>query len=145
MRGAEGARGRRVRVVEGFTSDSVAISCQACVAPVSIRSPIVPASGFIMAPHAPIAGDILSFRYPGQNLHRFWNDFPGGRRVKAFEAYVDLTRTIIVLDTRIAEMDRDGVEYTAVQFRSHNGTLLWTTFCKDDEELLEYFLISTDT
>ena len=87
----------------------------------------------------------MSFRYPDENLHRFWNDFPRGRRVKAFEAYVDLHRTILVLDVRIAEKDSDGVEYTAVQFRSHNGTLLWTTFCKDDEELLEYFLISTDT
>ena len=98
-----------------------------------------------MAPITPSPDDIMAFRYPDESFHRFYNDFPAGRRVKAFEAYVDLTRTIIVLDTRIAEMDRDGVEYTAVQFQSHNGTLLWTTFCKDDEELLEYFLISTDT
>ena len=87
----------------------------------------------------------MSFRYPDENVHRFWNDFPRGRRVDASEAYVDLHSTILVLDTRIAEKDGNGVEYTAVQFRSHNGTLLWTTFCKDDEELLDYFLISTDT
>ena len=87
----------------------------------------------------------MSFLYPDENLHRFWNDFPRGRRVKPFEAYVDLHDTIVVLDVRIADRDSDGVEYTAVQFRSHNGTLLWTTFCKDDEELLDYFLISTDT
>ena len=61
--------------------------------------------------------------------------------MKAFEAYVDLHRTILVLDVRIAEKDSDGVEYTAVQFQSHNGTLLWTTFCKDDEEVLSYFLV----
>ena len=87
----------------------------------------------------------MSFRYPDENVHRFWNDFPRGRLVKPFEAYVDLHGTIVVLDVRIADRDSDGVEYTAVQFRSHNGTLLWTTFCKDDEELLDYFLIITDT
>ena len=123
----------------GFTSDSVAISCQACVAPISIRFPIVPASCSIMAPTAPVAGNIMSFRYPDENLHRFWNDFPSGRRMRAFQAYVDLQGTIEVLDVRIAE--KDGVEYTAVQFRSHNGTFLWTTFCKDDLELLDFITV----
>ena len=56
--------------------------------------------------------------------------------MKPFEAYVDLHGTIIVLDVRIAE--KDGVEFTAVQFRAHNGTLLWTTSAKDNEEKLNY-------
>ena len=81
----------------------------------------------------------MSFLYPDRPYHRFYNDFPGGRRVRPFEAYVDLNGTIIVLDVRVAE--KDGVEFTAVQFRSHNGTLLWTTFAKDDEEKLNYFLV----
>ena len=57
--------------------------------------------------------------------------------MKPFEAYVNLHETIIALDVRIADRDEDGVEYTAVQFRSYNGTILWTTFAKDDEELLQ--------
>jgi len=92
-----------------------------------------------MAPTAPVAGNIMSFRYPDQSLHSFWDDFPSGRRMRAFQAYVDLQGTIEVLDVRIAE--KDGVEYTAVQFRSHNGTLLWTTFCKDDAELLDFITV----
>ena len=56
--------------------------------------------------------------------------------MRPFEAYVDLNGTIIVLDVRVAE--KDGVEFTTVQFRSHNGTLLWTTFAKDNEEKLNY-------
>ena len=59
--------------------------------------------------------------------------------MRPFQAYVDLHAPFMVVDVRMAE--KDGVEYTAVQFRSHNGTLLWTTFCKDDEELLDYFLV----
>ena len=59
--------------------------------------------------------------------------------MRAFQAYVDLQGTIEVLDVRIAE--KDGVEYTAVQFRSHNGTFLWTTFCKDDFELLDFITV----
>ena len=98
-----------------------------------------------MAPTAPLAGDIMQFRYPDENVHRFYNDFPGGRRVKPFEAYVNLHDTILVLDVRIADRDEAGVEYTAVQFRSHNGTLLWTTFAKDDDELLDFFLVGTAT
>ena len=89
-----------------------------------------------MAPAAPEVGDIMSFRYPDERYHRFYDGFPGGRRVKPFQAYVDLHGTILVLDVRRAE--KDGVEYTAVQFRSHNGTLLWTTFSKDDEEMLNF-------
>jgi hypothetical protein len=94
-----------------------------------------------MAPAAPEVGDIMSFRYPDERFHRFYDGFPGGRRVKPFQAYVDLHGTILVLDVRIAE--KDGVEFTAVQFRSHNGTLLWTTFSKDDEEMLNFFLVGS--
>ena len=61
--------------------------------------------------------------------------------MKPFQAYVDLHGTIVVLDVRMAE--KDGVEFTAVQFRSHNGTLLWTTFSKDDEEMLNFFLVGS--
>ena len=88
-----------------------------------------------MAPR-PLVGDIMSFRYPDEAYHRFYNDFPGGRRVRPFEAYVDLNGPIIVLDVRVA--DSDGVEIIAVQFRSHNGTLLWTTFAKDGVMKMNY-------
>ena len=89
-----------------------------------------------MAPITPSPGDIMAFRYPDESFHRFYNDFPAGRRVKAFEAYVDLHATFIVLDVRKARKRR-GAQFTSVQFRSHNGTLLWTTFAKNDEELLQ--------
>ena len=56
--------------------------------------------------------------------------------MRPFQAYVDLHAPFMVVDVRIAE--KIGVEYTAVQFRSHNGTLLWTTFSKDDEEVLNF-------
>ena len=85
----------------------------------------------------------MSFRYPDERFHRFYDGFPGGRRVRPFQSYVDLHGTILVLDVRATT--KDGVEFVAVQFRSHNGTLLWTTFCKDDEELLDYFLVAAGT
>ena len=92
-----------------------------------------------MAPAAPEVGDIMQFRYPYERYHRFYDDFPAGRCVTADQAYVDLHGTIEVLDVRMAE--KDGVEYTAVQFRSHNGTLLWTTFSKDEEEVLSFCVV----
>ena len=85
----------------------------------------------------------MAFRYPDDKIHRFYNAFPHGRRVKPFEAYVNLHDTILVLDVRIADRGEAGVEYTAVQFRSHNGTLLWTNFSKDDEEWLDFFLVGS--
>ena len=91
-----------------------------------------------MALAAPEVGDIMQFRYPDEQYHRFYDGFPAGRWVTADQAYVDLHGIIEVLDVRMAE--KDGVEYTAVQFRSHNGTLLWTTFSKDGEEVLSFFV-----
>ena len=79
---------------------------------------------------------MLSFRYPDERYHRFYDGYPGGRRVRPFQAYVDLHAPFMVVDVRMAE--KDGVEYTAVQFRSHNGTLLWTTFSIDAEEVLNF-------
>ena len=81
---------------------------------------------------------MLSFRYPDERYHRFYDGFPAGRCVTADQAYADLHGAIELLDVRMAE--KDGVEYTAVQFRSHNGTLLWTTFSKDGEEVLSFFV-----
>ena len=126
-------------ILSDFASDSVSISCQACVASISIRLPILPVSGFIMAPTAPLVGDIMSFRYPDERYHRFYDGCPGSRRAKPFQAYVDLHGTILVQDVQTAT--RDGVEFVAVQFRSHNGTLLWTTFSKGDAEALDFFLV----
>ena len=92
-----------------------------------------------MALAPPEVGDIMQFRYPDEQYHRFYDGFPAGRSVTADQAYVDLHGIIEVLDVRMAE--KDGVEYTAVQFRSHNGTLLWTTFSKDEEEVLSFCVV----
>ena len=92
-----------------------------------------------MAPTAPVVGDIMSFRYPDERVHRFYNAFPHGRRVKPFEAYVDLHGTFMVVYVEIAW--KAGVEYISVQFRSHNGTMLWTVYSKGDHELLEYIVL----
>ena len=75
-----------------------------------------------MAPTAPATGDIMSFRYPDERFHRFYDGFPHGRRAQAFVAYVGLHGTILVQDVQTTTFD--GVEFVAVQFRSHNGTLL---------------------
>ena len=89
-----------------------------------------------MAPASVVAGDVLEFM--GADTlgfaHRFYDDFPYGRRVQAFEAYVDLHGTILVEDVRTGTFD--GTTYVGVQFRAHNGMILWTTFAKNDEEFL---------
>jgi hypothetical protein len=92
-----------------------------------------------MATTIPRVGNIMAFRYPDDKIHRFYNAFPHGRRVKPFEAYVDLHGTFVVTDVEIAW--KAGVEYISVEFRSHNGTMLWTVYSKGDHELLEYIVL----
>ena len=87
-----------------------------------------------MAPIAVEVGDVLEFRYPDASRfrHRFYDDFPHGRRVHAAEAYVDLHGQILVDDVRTGTFD--GKIFVGVQFRAHNGMILWTNFSKGDEE-----------
>ena len=94
-----------------------------------------------MAPVSPEAGDVFEFLYGFYTAsttksrhrfcHRFYNDFPYGRRVAASEAYVDMHITEPeVLEVRRATFN--GEELVGVQFQAHNGMLLWTNFSKGD-------------
>ena len=89
-----------------------------------------------MAPPSVVAGDVLEFLYPDTHgfAHRFYDDFPYGRRVQAFEAYVNRHATILVEDVRTGTFD--GKTFVGVQFRAQNGMLLWTNFSKEDDEWL---------
>ena len=83
-------------------------------------------------------GDVCEFLYPDGSWisHRFYTDFPYGRRAPAFEPYVDMYGTLFeVLQVRSETFD--GVEYVGVQFQARNGMLLWTNFSKDDDVWLK--------
>ena len=84
----------------------------------------------IMAPLPPATGDIMSFRYPDERFHRFYDSFPYGRTVRPFAAFVDLHGTILVQDVQTRTID--GIEWVAVQFTAVNGTILWTNFSKGE-------------
>ena len=96
-----------------------------------------------MSPVSPKVGDVCEFLYlDGLGFsHRFYTDFPYGRRVPACEAYVDMheawnvAKYVEVLQVRCQTFD--GVEYVGVQFQARNGMILCTNFSKDDDVWLE--------
>ena len=96
-----------------------------------------------MAPVSDNVGDVCAFLYPDDPgvSHRFFSDFPYGRRVPAAEAYVDrhearnVAKYVEVLQVRRRTFD--GVEYVGVEFEARNGMRLWTTFSDDDDEWLK--------
>ena len=94
-------------------------------------------------------GDLVQFDRPGA---RFYDDFPGGRRVHADEAFVDIQVHKRVLDVRegwaAAPVPRRDLRrrrggppppehiVTAVRIRSELGTMVWTTFAKGPLQLM---------
>ena len=95
-------------------------------------------------------GFLVAFDRPG---HRFYDDFPGGRKVRPAEAFVDIQLHKRVLEVREAWFNAEGPRrrgrrnrrggtpppehiITAVKIRSENGTMLWTTFAKEPFQLM---------
>ena len=90
----------------------------------------------MMAPPSVVAGGVLEFLYRGAHgfAHRSYDDFPYGRRVHAFETYVDLHATILIETVKTSTFD--GKTFVGVQFQARSGMLRWTNFFKDDDAWL---------
>ena len=78
--------------------------------------------------------------------HRFYDDFPMGKQISAFDAGINFNLPIEVLETRVGaytRRDKWGVAseciYVAVKFETRrNREFIWTTFSRDGVALL-YF------
>ena len=80
----------------------------------------------------PKRGDTLMWRFPHSEYykHFVYADFPGGRKVRQTEAYVDFTDPIVVDEVRTAIID--SKMYVAVSFVFGPGLLLWTKYLKEN-------------
>ena len=72
------------------------------------------------------------WRFPHSEYykHFVYADFPGGRKVRQTEAYVDFTDPIVVDEVRTAKID--SKMYVAVSFVFGPGLVLWTKYLKED-------------
>ena len=80
--------------------------------------------------------------------HRFYDDFPMGKQISAFDAGIDFNLPIEVLEARggvYTRVDKWGVNsecvYVAVKFEtSPNREFIWTTFSRDGVAMLNFLL-----
>ena len=77
--------------------------------------------------------------------HRFYDDFPVGKQIRARDAGVNFYLPIEVLDVRggsCARIDKLGVAsetlYVAVKFETASGASLWTNFSRDDIAMMHF-------
>ena len=79
--------------------------------------------------------------------HRFYDDFPAGKQIRARDAGVDFYRPIEVLDAKAVtckRIDRWGVTsdslYVAVKFQSVSGAFIWTNFSRGGIAMLNFLV-----
>ena len=79
--------------------------------------------------------------------HRFYNDFPMGKQIRAFDVGVNFHLPIEVLETRAGaytRIDKWGVAseciYVAVKFETVDSEFIWTTFSRGGVAMLNFLV-----
>ena len=80
--------------------------------------------------------------------HRFYDDFPMGKQISAFDAGINFHLPIEVLETRVGaytRIDKWGVAseciYVAVKFETRrNREFIWTTFSRGGVAMLNFLV-----
>ena len=87
----------------------------------------------------PRVGDLVMWCFPDDPIfcHHIYEDFPVGRRIRAWEAFVDFDRPVRVEEVAecFVEKRRTAgtpgiIHYVAIRFATLNGTVAWTNFSK---------------